>query len=295
MSMFSKRFAIPIAAIAALAFPGLASANTGSVKCDSTGVVFSYNANFNPSRVSTETVNGVSQDFTVPKWKAVTHTWPGLSGTLVVGAKWTGGGIKTVTIVCPKSKPPPPPPPPPPVAPPPPPVAPPPPPVAPPPPPVAPPPAPVAPPPAPVAPPAAVTPPPAEEAVPPKISLRKRALAKIVPAGSTVRYQLVVKVTGGTAHDVVVCDKLPDHMTYASMGKATLQDGKACWDIGDLAGSKTLTLKARVDADAPAGSLTNNATATSSNAGRANAEATVKVPAKHGVKGKLKRAAGVTG
>jgi hypothetical protein len=267
MSMFSKRFAIPIAAIAALAFPGLASANTGSVKCDSTGVVFSYNANFNPSRVSTETVNGVSQDFTVPKWKAVTHTWPGLSGTLVVGAKWTGGGIKTVTLVCPKSKPPPPPPPPPPVAPPPPPVA----------------------------PPAAVTPPPAEEAVPPKISLRKRALAKIVPAGSTVRYQLVVKVTGGTAHDVVVCDKLPDHMTYASMGKATLQDGKACWDIGDLAGSKTLTLKARVDADAPAGSLTNNATATSSNAGRANAEATVKVPAKHGVKGKLKRAAGVTG
>ena len=87
--MYSKRFAIPIVAIAALAFPGLASANTGSVKCDSTGVVFSYNANFNPSRVSTETVNGVSQQFTVPKWKAVTHTWPGVTGTIVVGAKWT--------------------------------------------------------------------------------------------------------------------------------------------------------------------------------------------------------------
>ena len=44
------------------------------------------------------------------------------------------------------------------------------------------------------------------------------------------------------------------------------------------------------------GVLINNATATSSDAGRANASANVKVPAKHGVKGKLKaRRAGVTG
>ena len=57
----------------------------------------------------------------------------------------------------------------------------------------------------------------------------------------------------------------------------------------------TLSLRARVDSDAPAGSHTNNATATSDNAGRAKAVATVKVPAKHGVKGKLKRSAGVTG
>ena len=69
--MFSTRSAIPIGALVALgalAFPGVSSANTGSVKCDETGVVFSYRANFNPSRVSTETVNGVSQQFTVPKW-----------------------------------------------------------------------------------------------------------------------------------------------------------------------------------------------------------------------------------
>ena len=70
---------------------------------------------------------------------------------------------------------------------------------------------------------------PSTPSAPPKISLRKRALAKVVQAGSTVRYQLVVKATGGTAHDVVVCDKLPDHMTYVSLGTATLQDGKACW------------------------------------------------------------------
>src|SRR5262249_15917637 len=125
--------------------------------------------------------------------------------------------------------------------------------------------------------------------------LRKRALRKVVPAGETVRYQLVVKATGGTAHDVVVCDKLPDHMTFASLGSATLQDGKACWFVGDLDGSLTLSLKARVHTDAPTGALTNNATVTTSNAGRDTAAATVKVPAKHGVKGKLKRTAGVTG
>jgi precorrin-6B methylase 2 len=85
-------------------------------------------------------------------------------------------------------------------------------------------------------------------------------------------------------------------MTYASLGTATLENGNACWHIGDLTGSLTLSLKAKVDVGAPAGSLTNTAKATSSNAGNAKASATVDVPAKHGVKGKLKRtAAGVTG
>jgi hypothetical protein len=140
-----------------------------------------------------------------------------------------------------------------------------------------------------------VTPPEVTKATPPTISLRKRALATTVPAGSKVRYQLVVKASGGTARDVVVCDKLPDHMTYASLGTATLQNGKACWFVGDLSGSLTLSLTARVDTDAPAGSLTNNATVTSSNAGNDKAAATVKVPARHGVKAKISRAAGVTG
>ena len=44
------------------------------------------------------------------------------------------------------------------------------------------------------------------------------------------------------------------------------------------------------------GTLTNNATATSSNAGSDKAHANINVPkSKHGVKGKLKRSAGVTG
>jgi uncharacterized repeat protein (TIGR01451 family) len=283
--MFMKRVAaIPIVAMIALAVPSVASANTGSVKCDSTGVVFSYNADFGRTKVSTETVNGVSQQFTVPAHTAITHTWPGLTGTLKVGATWSGGSIPTVTLMCPAA-----PPPPPPVAPPPPP---PPPPVAPPPPPPAPP---VAP---PVSPPVAPPATPSTPATSPKphIVLEKHALKKVVPAGKTVKYQLVVTATGGTAHGVVVCDKLPDHMTYASLGTATLTNGKACWTVGDLTGSLTLPLiTAKVDADAPAGSLTNNSTATSTNAGNAKAHATIDVPAKHGVKGKFKRTAGVTG
>ena len=110
-----------------------------------------------------------------------------------------------------------------------------------------------------------------------------------------MKYQLIVTATGGTAHGVVVCDKLPDHMTYASLGTASMQNGKACWTVGDLTGSLTLSLKAKVDADAPAGSLTNNSTATSTDSGNAKAHATINVPAKHGVKGKFKRTAGVTG
>jgi uncharacterized repeat protein (TIGR01451 family) len=154
----------------------------------------------------------------------------------------------------------------------------------------------------PVTPPAPPVPPPVTPPVTPSVPaakvhivLTKRALASTVPAGSTVKYQLVVTAKGGTAHDVVVCDKLPENMTYVTLGSAKMNNGKACWDVGDLTGSETLSLKARVDAHAPAGSLTNNSTATSSNAGNAKAHATINVPAKHGVKGKLKRTAGVTG
>jgi hypothetical protein len=267
--------AIPIVALIALAVPGVASANTGSVTCNSTGVVFSYNANFGRDKVSTETVNGVTQQFTVPAHTAVTHTWP-IFGTLTVGATWSGGSIPTVTLVCPAATPPITPPVTPPATP-----------------PVTPPAAP------PVTPPA--TPPVTPAATPltaapqPHIVLKKRALAKIVPAGSVVAYELIVTAKGGTAHGVIVCDKLPAHMTYESLGTATMTDGKACWTVGDLTGSLTLSLTAKVDSDAPAGSLVNNSIATSSNAGHAKAHATIKVPAKHGVKGKFKRTAGVTG
>jgi len=78
--MFKARFAIPIIGVIALALmlPGVASANTASVKCDSTGVVFTYNADFGRAKVSTEIVNGVSYAYNVPVRQASTHTWPGV-------------------------------------------------------------------------------------------------------------------------------------------------------------------------------------------------------------------------
>ena len=68
-------------------------------------MVFSYNADFGRDKVSTETVNGVTQQFTVPAHTAVTHTWP-VFGTLTVGATWSGGKIPTVTLMCPPPAPP---------------------------------------------------------------------------------------------------------------------------------------------------------------------------------------------
>ncbi len=144
----------------------------------------------------------------------------------------------------------------------------------------------------PVSPPGGVTP---EVKTSPHIWLRKRALAHTVPAGSTVKYRLVVTAVGGTVQGLVVCDDLPANMTFVSLGSATLESGNACWHIGTLTGSKTLFLTVKVDTDAPTGTITNNATATSTNAGGAKAHANVKVPAKHGVEGALKRTAGVTG
>src|SRR3954463_12665462 len=66
-SMFRARLAIPIAGViaASLMLPGVASANTAAVTCDSTGVVFTYNADFGRSKVSTETVNGATYEYTV--------------------------------------------------------------------------------------------------------------------------------------------------------------------------------------------------------------------------------------
>ncbi len=187
-----------------LVLPGVASANTASVKCDSTGVVFTYNADFGRSKVSTEIVNGVSYEYTVPvhgrhahlagrhrrhlrqrvverrvdpeDQAALPEAAPAASAASAAAAAAARRRrlrrLRAVTT---------------------------------------PPPAPPAPPAQPVAPPVVPATPvvPSTPSTPPKITLRKKALATTVPAGSTVRYQLVVKATGGTAHDVVVCDKLP--------------------------------------------------------------------------------------
>ena len=110
-----------------------------------------------------------------------------------------------------------------------------------------------------------------------------------------MKYQLIVTAKGGTAHDVVVCDKLPvEHDVRLA------RDGHDGQRPGLLDGRRPHRFPHALPEregrrGRPAGSLTNNSTATSRDAGRAKAHATINVPAKHGVKGKLKRTAGVTG
>src|SRR5262245_10110985 len=111
--MFTIRLAALAAAVAittALVLPGAASANSGYVVCDATGVVFHYNTDFGRTKVVTETVNGVTKQVTVPARTATTSTWP-VFGTSVVKAVWSGGSIPETTLHCPAPVTPPPPPP----------------------------------------------------------------------------------------------------------------------------------------------------------------------------------------
>ena len=86
-----------------------------------------------------------------------------------------------------------------------------------------------------------------------------------------------------------VCDKLPSNMTYVSLGSATLVNGKACWDVGDLTGSKTLSMIAKVDVDASAGIAHEQRHGDLEQRGQRQGprDASTCRSAKHGVKGKL--------
>lgn len=154
-----KRIVGILVVLGALVVPGVAQAHTGFVTCDSTGVVFHYNANFERDTLALEYVRQGDVTRTkvvgVKRRTASTDTFPGEVGKVVAWARWKGGGIKPTWLDCPKPETPPTGPPPPPTNPPPPP------PVTPPAPPTAPP----APPAPPVAPP--VTPPVTPPAAPP--------------------------------------------------------------------------------------------------------------------------------
>ena len=65
-----------------------------------------------------------------------------------------------------------------------------------------------------------------------------------------VHYTLVVKNVGkATAHDVKVCDTLPDGVTVTSTGGGKLSDGQVCWTVGMLPKGKhkQFTLLVKVD------------------------------------------------
>lgn len=104
-----KRIVLIASALAALitvALSGVASAHTGSVVCDSRGVVFTYDANFEADTVVTENVGAALRLVTVHQNTATSDTWAGVTGTVTVSASWSGGGIPSTVLTCPSPPPP---------------------------------------------------------------------------------------------------------------------------------------------------------------------------------------------
>ncbi|HEY3613743.1 MAG TPA: SdrD B-like domain-containing protein [Gaiellales bacterium] len=127
----------------------------------------------------------------------------------------------------------------------------------------------------------------------PRITLKKTSNPKSVRAGNAIHYTLrVTNVSKVAAHDVKVCDTLPDGVTVTGTGGGKLADGVVCWMVGTLGkGShKSVYLVVKVDLT-QRDRIKNTAVATSSDAPRATASSSTNVTApraRHGV-------AGVTG
>jgi uncharacterized repeat protein (TIGR01451 family) len=125
------------------------------------------------------------------------------------------------------------------------------------------------------------------------ISLSKRASSPTVKAGGTVSFTIRWKNTGkATAKNVVICDDLPNQLTFVSAKGSTFKNGKACWRRKSVAKGTTLTFRvvARVDASVGNEKLVNVATATASNAKPATAKAPVRA-----LRNARTRTGGVTG
>ena len=139
------------------------------------------------------------------------------------------------------------------------------------------------------APPAAPPPSVTTQSVPNKttITLDKRASSPLVKAGGTVDFTITWKNTGRVAaRNVLICDRLPDQMTFVSAKGAAFKNGKACWARKSVRTGATLTFRVRARVDATAGNtkLVNVATATASNAKPATAEAPVRTRRKAAAK-----------
>jgi uncharacterized repeat protein (TIGR01451 family) len=127
----------------------------------------------------------------------------------------------------------------------------------------------------------------------PKLSLKKVSNPKTVRAGNAIHYTLRVSNIGKVAaHDVKVCDTLPDGVTVTGTGGGKLSGGIVCWQVGTLGkGShKSVYLVVKVDRT-QRDRIKNTAVASSSDAPRVTASSSTDVTApraRHGV-------AGVTG
>lgn len=101
-----KRLIAGIIAVVALAVPVTASAHSGTVTCNTTGVVFAYHSDFPVTTTVTEHVGSITKTVTVVAHTASTDTIPGITtppgGSIVASATWVGGGtIPPTTLVCP--------------------------------------------------------------------------------------------------------------------------------------------------------------------------------------------------
>lgn len=113
-----------------------------------------------------------------------------------------------------------------------------------------------------------------------RLKLTKRASRRVVTAGGHVRFTLVVRNVGrATARNARVCDRLPDRVTVLGRSGGELAGGKVCWSVRAIGvgRAKTRSLTLRVDRDAPAGTITNRATAQLSGQRAVHAARTVKV------------------
>lgn len=101
--------------------------------------------------------------------------------------------------------------------------------------------------------------------------LRKRASLSVTTPGHTVRYRISVTNTGTvTATKVVVCDVLPDRLTYVSVDGAKVHGRSACWTIARLGAGRTRVFHvvARVNRSATPGTTVNVAVVRAGNAAR---------------------------
>jgi uncharacterized repeat protein (TIGR01451 family)/fimbrial isopeptide formation D2 family protein len=86
---------------------------------------------------------------------------------------------------------------------------------------------------------------------PAKLAVTKKRVGRgTVEAGEKVRFRITVRnASKNLAADVVVCDRLPSAMSFASLAGAKLEGGDACWTLDLMPGGskKTFHLAARME------------------------------------------------
>lgn len=102
-----KRIIAILTAAIVFAIPAVASAHSGTVVCNSNGVVFTYNANFPVTENAFEKVvdssgNIQTVNFMVIAGQVTSNTIPGFTGTVTASSTWVGGGeIPPTVLTCP--------------------------------------------------------------------------------------------------------------------------------------------------------------------------------------------------